>query len=143
MCAGGGPAEDAFGIRIYRSDLADAYLQKADVGQRGYTLVIWRGRHVAEPTELAEDEAAQYWADVLRVARAIESHYTPAKLNLMILGNAVPHLHTHVIPRYLDDSEPERPPRFMGVHEPRSAVPESQLRADAAALRRVLEDLPL
>ena len=143
MCASGRPAEDAFGIRIYRSDVADAYLQKADVGQRGYTLVIWRGRHVAEPTELTEDEAGQYWADVLRVARAIETHYTPAKLNLMILGNAVPHLHTHVIPRYLDDSEPERPPRFMRVDQKDPPVPEAQLRADATALRRVLEDLPL
>jgi diadenosine tetraphosphate (Ap4A) HIT family hydrolase len=143
MCAAGRPAEDEFGIRIYRSDVSDAYLRKSDVGQRGYSLVIWRGRHVAEPTELTADEATSYWLDVVRVSRAIEAQYAPAKLNLMILGNAVPHLHTHVIPRYLDDSAPERPPRFMRVDQKDPAVPEAQLRADADALRRALDDLPL
>jgi hypothetical protein len=32
--------------------------------QRGYTLVIWRGRHVAEPTELTDSEAQGYWLEV-------------------------------------------------------------------------------
>ncbi|MFL5929545.1 MAG: HIT domain-containing protein [Gaiellaceae bacterium] len=41
--------------------------------------------------------------------------HDPAKLNLQILGNAVPHLHTHVVPRYLDDPEPERPPAFASA----------------------------
>ena len=40
MCAQGRPDEDEFGIRVYRSDTSDGYLQKADVGQRGYCLVI-------------------------------------------------------------------------------------------------------
>lgn len=139
MCARGRPDEDDFGIRVYRSDTADAYLQKADVGQRGYTIVVWRGRHVAEPTELSDTEAGSYWDDVLRVARGIETHFTPAKLNLMMLGNSLPHLHTHVVPRYLDDADPGRPPRFMDPGADPKQLPIDALRRDAAKVRQLLE----
>jgi diadenosine tetraphosphate (Ap4A) HIT family hydrolase len=139
MCAQGRPDENEFGIRVYRSDTADAYLQKADVGQRGYCIVIWRGRHVAEPTELSGTEAGQYWDDVLRVARAIEVHYTPAKLNLMMLGNSLPHLHTHVVPRYVDDHDAGHPPRFMNVDQQVPALPIDDVRRDAAKLRELME----
>ena len=139
MCAQGRPDEDEFGIRVYRSDTADGYLQKADVGQRGYCIVIWRGRHVAEPTQLSDTEAGVYWDDVLRVARAIEVHYAPAKLNLMMLGNSLPHLHTHVVPRYVDDRDPGRPPRFMDPGAKTPALPIDEVRRDAAKLRGLME----
>ena len=64
----------------------------------GYTIVVWRGRHVAEPTELDEEEAGGYWRGCCG-ASALERHYRPVKLNLQMLGNAVPHLHTHLLPR--------------------------------------------
>ena len=80
MCEAGRPDADRYGVRIYEGKYSDAYLQRADV-QRGYTLVIWRGRHVSEPTELDETEAAGYWAEVLAVARALISVYKPLKMN--------------------------------------------------------------
>jgi diadenosine tetraphosphate (Ap4A) HIT family hydrolase len=101
--------------------------------RRGYTVVIWRGRHVAEPTELSEEEAAGYWREVLRVGSALERHYQPVKLNYQILGNAVPHLHTHVVPRFADDPAPGRPLPFPDGDRPDQ--PEEQLRRDALALR--------
>ena len=56
MCENGRPDANPYGVRIHAGRYTDAYLQRADV-QRGYTLVIWRGRHVNEPTELDEAEA--------------------------------------------------------------------------------------
>jgi diadenosine tetraphosphate (Ap4A) HIT family hydrolase len=85
MCAAGRPERDTYGIRIAAGTYSDAYLQRADV-QRGYTLVIWRGRHVAEPTELTDPEAQGYWLEMLRVARALQRHYQPLKLNYQVLG---------------------------------------------------------
>ncbi|HSR24239.1 MAG TPA: HIT domain-containing protein, partial [Candidatus Eisenbacteria bacterium] len=35
--------------------------------------------------------------------------YRPCHLNYQILGNAVPHVHVHVVPRYPDDAAPGRP----------------------------------
>jgi len=59
-------------------------------------------------------------------------NYTPAKLNLMTLGNELPHLHTHVVPRYVDDGEPGAPPRFMRASIERKTRP----RMCAATRRR-------
>lgn len=137
FCAEGRPEDNGFGLRVFTGPVTDAYLQRADI-QRGYTVVIWRGRHVADPTELADEEAAGYWLEVLRVARAIERHFHPIKLNFDTLGNAVPHLHTHVVPRYLVDANPGGPPRFMMVSEEHPPMPEARFRAEVAALRDLL-----
>ena len=72
-CKDGRPDETAHGVRIFEGSVSDAYLNKANI-QRGYTIVIWRGRHVAEPTELSPAEASAYWLEVVRVARALETH---------------------------------------------------------------------
>ncbi len=137
MCASGRIEEDRFGARIFAGRVSDAYLQRADV-QRGYAVVVWRGRHVADPTELTDEEAAAYWLEVLRVARALERYFRPIKLNFDTLGNAVPHLHTHVVPRYCDDPNPGAPPRFMIVDERHPPIPEDRFRAEVAALRALL-----
>jgi diadenosine tetraphosphate (Ap4A) HIT family hydrolase len=136
MCAEERPDETPHGIRIFAGKVADAYLQRAGV-QRGYTIVIWRGRHVAEPTELTQDEAAAYWHELLEVGRALERHLAPVKLNYDLLGNTVPHLHTHVVPRYADDPRPGWPFPFPEDEPP--PHPEAELRADAGELRRLLD----
>ena len=139
MCAGGRLEDTGFGVRIFAGRCSDAYLQRADVGQKGYTIVIWRGRHVAEPTELSRDDASGYFDEVLRVARALGTHYRPIKMNFEMLGNSLPHLHTHVVPRYLDDGAPGSPPRFMKQTEAEhGTLPEDGVQRDAAALRKLL-----
>lgn len=136
MCEAGRPDADRYGIRIGEGKYSDAYLQRADV-QRGYTLVIWRGRHVNEPTELDDDEAAGYWAEVLAVARALIAVFKPLKMNYETLGNSLPHLHTHLVPRYAADPRPGQP--FpLSAQQPDSRIPEDVLLAQAAELRSLL-----
>jgi diadenosine tetraphosphate (Ap4A) HIT family hydrolase len=132
MCQQGRPESDAYGVRIHEGRYSDAYLQRADV-QRGYTVVIWRGRHVTEPTELSEAEAAGYWAEVLTVARALIAMYQPLKMNYETLGNSLPHLHTHLIPRFTDDPRPGHPFPLTGT-APRGEIPEARLLAEVADL---------
>ncbi|GAA1984311.1 HIT family protein [Amycolatopsis minnesotensis] len=127
---------DRFGIRIHAGTYADAYLQRADV-QRGYTVVIWHGRHVTEPTELADVEASGYWIEVLAVARALITNYEPLKMNYETLGNSLPHLHTHLIPRFTNDPRPGQP--FpLSAQQPDAKIEESRLWSDAQLLRRNL-----
>jgi diadenosine tetraphosphate (Ap4A) HIT family hydrolase len=135
MCAEGRPEETSFGIRIAAGGVSDAYLQRSGI-QRGYTVVIWRGRHVAEPTELEPDEATAYWLEVLRVGRALEKHLQPVKLNYDVLGNSLPHLHTHVIPRYAEDPRPGWPFPFPEDDPP--PHPDHEFRRDAEMLRALL-----
>jgi diadenosine tetraphosphate (Ap4A) HIT family hydrolase len=135
MCAEGRPDELRWGERIFAGEVSDAYLQRAGV-QRGYAIVIWRGRHVAEPTELADEDAARYWLEVLRVGRALESHLQPVKLNYELLGNSLPHLHTHVMPRYADDPRPGWPFPFPEDDPP--PLEPALYASDVAALRSLL-----
>jgi diadenosine tetraphosphate (Ap4A) HIT family hydrolase len=133
MCEQGRPDETPHGARFFAGEVADAYLQKENI-QRGYSVVIWRGRHVAEPTELSVEEATQYWLEVLDSARRIEDHLQPVKLNYQLFGNALPHLHTHVTPRYSRDPRPGWPFPFPEEEEP-GQIDENQFRADLEALR--------
>lgn len=54
-----------------------------------------------------------------------------------MLGNTVPHLHTHVVPRYVDDPAPGGPIPWDEIFslEP---LPEEVLDRQAADLRRLL-----
>jgi diadenosine tetraphosphate (Ap4A) HIT family hydrolase len=132
MCADGRPDATPHGIRFFAGEVADAYLRRASI-QRGLSVVIWRGRHVAEPSELTEEEAAGYWRELLLVGRAIEHVVRPVKMNYNLLGNSLPHLHAHVVPRYADDPKPGWPFTFPEVDpEP---FPDDELQRDVNALR--------
>ncbi|GAA2760401.1 HIT family protein [Actinopolymorpha rutila] len=135
LCDEGRPVETRSGTRVLASAVADTYLMRRAL-VRGYAVVVWRGRHVVEPTELSLDEAAQYGRDVLRVGSAIQRHFRPLKLNYLTMGNWTPHLHTHVTARYVDDVAPGDPlPAGKSV-----LLAEDQWREDAAALRVLLGD---
>ncbi len=137
MCRSPRVDDDEYGVRLHTTEHTDAVLQRASV-QRGYTLVIWRGRHVVEPYDLAETEAGAYWRDVLTVARALATFYRPLKMNYQTLGNTVPHLHTHLLPRFVDDPAPGRPFPLPPRDGSEAQVDAHVLTADAVALRALL-----
>jgi len=68
----------------------------------GYCILYFR-RHVTELFELTSAEQGQLIEDLSRLARAIDRVCRPAKLNYACLGNQVPHLHWHIVPRYPTD----------------------------------------
>ena len=138
MCGSDRAPEDQHGVVIYSTDLVDAVLQRAEI-QRGYTLVIWRGRHVVEPFDLAADESATYWRSVEKVARALATYYKPLKMNYQTLGNTVPHLHTHLIPRYTQDPAPGKPFPLLPQSGSEPVIADDALRADARALQQLLD----
>ena len=69
----------------------------------GFCRVIWH-RHVDEMSSLAIRDAHHILDVVLATERALRRIVQPDKINLASLGNLVPHLHWHVIPRWKDDS---------------------------------------
>ena len=66
-------------------------------------------QHVCEPYHLSSADQAAFFADLMRVAQALEKVYQPIKMNLQILGNTIPHLHCHLQPRYHGDFAPNGP----------------------------------
>ena len=93
---------------FYSGRTSEALLERKAIA-KGHAAVVFRGRHVADFTDLTAGELADYWKDIQNVGRMIERVFRPCHMNYMLLGNIVPHLHVHVVPRYLDDSAPERP----------------------------------
>lgn len=69
----------------------------------GFCRVVWRD-HVAEMTDLDAAGRRHLMNVVLAVEAALRRLLAPDKINLASLGNVVPHLHWHVIPRWADDS---------------------------------------
>ena len=139
MCAEGRPEELPHGLRFARGEHTDVYLGGHGPA-RGYAFVIWRGPHVAEPTELDPAESSAFWLEVLSAAVLIQLHFEPCKLNYELLGNGVPHLHAHIVPRYVDDVAPGRPlPSDRWIEGEANPVPDDELRRDAEALRRLAE----
>jgi len=73
-----------------------------DAHYPGFCRVIWRA-HIQEMTDLTATNRALLMDVVWQVEAAIREVMQPRKINVASLGNAVPHLHWHVIPRYTDD----------------------------------------
>ncbi len=103
-----GDEDEGGGVRFFAGGYADVFLQR-QAPQRGYTVVAFHRRHVPDLTAFTDEESAGFWRDVVVVARALETVFTPCHLNYEVLGNAVPHVHVHIVPRYLDDPCPGTP----------------------------------
>jgi diadenosine tetraphosphate (Ap4A) HIT family hydrolase len=138
MCQPGAD-ETPFGVRVFEGRWTDAYLGRFPV-RPGYAYVIWKGRHVAEPTELSDEEGAGFWSEVAHVARGVAARRRPVKMNWLSLGNGVPHLHVHLVPRPVDDAHPGGPlEREAFDRDATPEVPAEELRAEAASLRAALD----
>lgn len=69
----------------------------------GFCRVIWK-QHVKEMSDLSGEDQQLLFYWLLRTEQAVRSVLNPDKINLASLGNMVPHLHWHVIPRFNDDA---------------------------------------
>lgn len=142
-CEEGRPDQIPHGRRVFEGRLTDAYLVQ-NLAALGYTLVFWRGRHIVDPMDLTESETCGFADEVRLVSRGIDQAYRPAKLNYLTLGNSLPHLHTHIVPRYFDDPDPGRPPLFMMADQAWPLMPEAeyvrQLDHLRASIRRFIDN---
>jgi diadenosine tetraphosphate (Ap4A) HIT family hydrolase len=68
----------------------------------GFLRVILNA-HAAEMTDLDPADQAHLMRVVLATETLVRRHLRPDKVNLASLGNVVPHVHWHVIPRWRDD----------------------------------------
>mgnify|MGYP000231554111 CR=1 FL=1 len=69
----------------------------------GFCRIIWN-HHIAEMTDLTYGEREHLMTLVFAVEEAVRYVMQPDKMNVAALGNMVPHIHWHVIPRYKDDA---------------------------------------
>ena len=90
------------GELIWRGDDCRVILVN-DPDLPGFCRVIWN-RHLAEMSDLTYGEREHIMSLVFVVEEAVRHVMRPDKINLAALGNMVPHIHWHVIPRFQDDA---------------------------------------
>lgn len=61
-------------------------------------------QHVKEMSDLERAVRDEFMDVVVAVERSLREELKPDKINLASLGNLVPHLHWHIIPRFRDDA---------------------------------------
>lgn len=111
-CSGQWPPTDHF---IADLGLAMAYLHE-DQFFPGWTVVVLK-RHATELFHLAPTERIQLMEQVSRAARGLAETFEAKKINYELLGNQLPHIHWHVIPRLASDPAPLEPV-WRVQHEP-------------------------
>jgi diadenosine tetraphosphate (Ap4A) HIT family hydrolase len=75
---------------------------------RGFCRVIWNA-HVKEMTDLVVVERSVFMKAVFKLEAVLRAHLNPEKMNIASLGNMTPHLHWHVIPRFIGDATFPKP----------------------------------
>ena len=75
---------------------------------RGYTLFLCK-IHTDELHLLNLSFRRKFLEEMSIVAEATYKAFKPKKLNYELLGNANHHLHWHIFPRYINDSNPKGP----------------------------------
>ncbi len=90
--------------RIADLGLSVAYLHD-DQFFAGWTVVVLK-RHATELFELARADRARLGDEVAAVAEVLHDVFDAVKINYALLGNQLPHIHWHVVPRHRDDPAP-------------------------------------
>ncbi len=90
------------GALIFKNDHLRV-VQAVEAGFPAFYRVVWNA-HVAEFSDLNLDERNACMSSVVKVEQVLREQLKPSKINLAALGNAVPHLHWHVIARFDWDS---------------------------------------
>jgi diadenosine tetraphosphate (Ap4A) HIT family hydrolase len=85
---------------IYKNDLFRVILVDEIPG---FTRIILN-KHIAEFSDLSLDESLEISKAIYKIEKAMLKHIKPDKVNIATLGNYVPHLHIHIIPRYKNDA---------------------------------------
>ena len=96
-----------------------------------YGLVIL-GEHLTDLADLAPDQLAAFGCDVQRAGRAIGAVVTPRKIDYLVTGHWMPHLHCHLLPQHAGDD----PTRSVDISDGPVFLDRDALTARADAIRQ-------
>ena len=98
------------------AELSESYAVLGEnQGCPGWCVLLLK-EHAEHLAGLGAARQRSLWDDVARVAGAVRGVFAttgkaggPPRINYECLGNMVPHIHWHLIPRHADDPEPAKP----------------------------------
>ncbi|MGK2950767.1 MAG: HIT family protein [Thiobacillus sp.] len=94
--------------------------------------------HVKEMTDLSAADQQKLMRVVFAAETALREVMAPDKINLASLGNVVPHLHWHVIPRFANDPHFPNPVWGQKLRDTPHAAPPDLVEGLSNALSKAL-----
>lgn len=125
--------ETQFALRVAELSVSNLMLARNQY-TRGYCLLALR-EHATELHLLSQEKRNAFFDDLTLAGTAIAQVFRADKMNYQQLGNLVPHLHWHIIPRYYGDAAPGR---AMNPDAGRRILKEDEYQSMIAELREVL-----
>ena len=95
------------GKLIYKNQLFRIVLPNENLYPGFVRLIL--NKHYKEMTDLGTSDAKIVFNALLTIEKLVREIIQPDKINLASLGNVVPHLHWHIIPRFFDDAHYPNP----------------------------------
>ena len=102
-CARGKMLQE-FGYLAFKTETSLVIVFK-EQSKPGRMIVAYRNDHIAEITDLDDNERNAFMKDVSDVAKCINYLYHPDRINYGAYGDKLGHLHFHLVPKYKDDYE--------------------------------------
>ncbi len=97
-------------------------------------------QHYTEMTDLSQKDAHMVLEALLIIERQIRYILKPDKINLASLGNVVPHLHWHIIPRYTNDAHYPNP-IWGNITNPQYQTPRELIREEQVLIKSIKNKL--
>lgn len=129
-CGGIWPEPDHF---IADCGLTRAYLHD-DQFFPGWTVLVLK-RHATELFHLSRHERSCLMEEISQVAAVLAEEWRAVKINYELLGNQLPHIHWHLIPRLPEDPAPMEP--VWRIAHDSTRLPPEALDAMVERLRKV------
>jgi diadenosine tetraphosphate (Ap4A) HIT family hydrolase len=96
------PDDSESWIKVRKLAVSTLYLDRNQT-YRGHCQLIYDDGHATGIEALSHPKYIQLMNDVYRAAGAIQRTCHPDHMNYASLGNVVPHVHWHLVPRYRSD----------------------------------------
>ena len=93
-----------FGVLAFETETSEVIVFK-EQKHKGRAIVAYKKDHVAEITDLTDQERNAFMKDVSDVAKAIQKAYNPDRINYGAFGDSLGHLHIHLVPKWKDGYE--------------------------------------
>ena len=112
-------------LKVTDLPYSTVYLNRNQL-HRGRCVVAFH-KHKTEYFQLDKDENAGFFADVGLTAQALYELFQPQKINYATFGDLVPHVHVHLVPKYVDGAQwgipfQDEPKKFLDDSEYRKLI---------------------
>lgn len=125
-----------FWMKVADLSISSLYLERNQTN-RGYCILAFNPRHVNGIEHLPLDEHMAFMADLKKAADAVFAAVSPDHMNYATLGNVIPHLHIHIIPRYKGEERWGAPVWTSSLKDmKKKQLPEEEFTALAVAIRK-------